>query len=506
MSAALEEVTLDYPGTRALDRVSVVFRPGEVHGLIGENGAGKSSLVGILGGSRQPSAGRILLDGARTVFHGPRDALRQGIAHVSQEGSLVPHLSGAENILLGAEPRRLGVVVDRRALVRQAEALMRRWFPEVRIDLSRPVETLPYADQKLIEIVRGLRGAARLLILDEPTASLPAREKEALWRIIRGLPAQGVGIVLISHFLSEVLALSDRITVLRDGRRVATLAAGEADESRLVSLMLAPGKDAASAVRSREQAKAGAEPLLALEGWTGEGFTVPEFTLRPGEIVGLIGLTQAGHFEFARSLYDPRLRSGGTMTLGGRPVTASTPGGMRRLGVALVPDHRMVNALVSGWSVRENLSMAHVAAATVPGTPVLRRGAERAEARAVMRRLAVKAQSPDQPVDELSGGNKQKVSIGKWLYGTGDEAGRYRVLVFIEPTEGVDVGAKAEIHRIIAGLAAAGSAVVVASSDLHEVATLADRIIPFVRGRAGEELAWPNVSEQDFVTAMAGAA
>src|SRR5690606_3612623 len=238
MAVSLSQIVMSYPGTLALDQVSAEFRFDEVHGLIGENGAGKTTLVSILGGSKSPTSGTITIDGAPVKLTSAGDALRKGIAHVSQEGSLVPGLTGAENILLGDEPR-LGLgVIDKRKLLSRACELLRRWFPQVSIDLDQQVDMLPMADQKIIEIVRALRGDVRLLILDEPTATLPAREKESLWEIIRTLPQQGVGIVLISHFLSEIKALSDRITVLRDGRHVATLRAAEASEAGLIDLML----------------------------------------------------------------------------------------------------------------------------------------------------------------------------------------------------------------------------------------------------------------------------
>ena len=235
MEILLSGITMQFPGTRALDDVTVGFRTDEVLGLIGENGAGKSTLVNILGGSLQPSAGTVQIDGQTVTLASPHDALKQGIAHVSQEGSLVPGLTGAENILLGAEPLFAGAVIRTAALRAEAAALVAKWFPEVAIDLGRPVGELPMADRKVIEIVRALRGAARIVILDEPTATLPAREKEQLWGIIRRLPTQGVGVVLISHFLTEIKALSDKITVLRDGRHIRTDRADVGSSSTRIS-------------------------------------------------------------------------------------------------------------------------------------------------------------------------------------------------------------------------------------------------------------------------------
>ncbi|WP_102957622.1 sugar ABC transporter ATP-binding protein [Mangrovicella endophytica] len=502
MAIILSDIVMDYPGTRALDRVGVEFRDDEVHGLIGENGAGKTTLVSILGGSRLATAGRMTLDGEEVRLTDAGDALARGIAHVSQEGSLVPGLTAAENILLGAEPRRLGAIVDRRALSRQARELLTRWFPDVEIDLDAPVESLPYADQKIVEIVRALRGSVRILILDEPTATLPAREKERLWAIVRRLPTQGVGVVLISHFLSEILALSDRITVLRDGRLVETFSAAGADEARLVRLMLQRGQTGGAVDAPRGAVDTAVPPVIEVSDWQTADATAGHFAVRPGEIVGLIGLTGSGHFAFARSLYDAPDRIGGAMRFAGEEVADVSAAAMRRRGVAFVPDHRMIHSLVADWSVRENLAMVHPEAGALSALGILRPAREGREARRVMGRLAVKASSPEQIVTELSGGNKQKISIGKWLYGAED---RYRLMIFVEPTEGVDIGAKREIHQLMKDLARAGCAVVVASSDLIEIADLATRVVSFAGGHAIGELHWPNFSEQSFIAAMAGA-
>ena len=502
MAIELTDLIMDYPGTRALDRVSVAFRTDEVHGLIGENGAGKTTLVSILGGSRLPSAGRMTLDGEEVRLPSPGDALERGIAHVSQEGSLVPSLTGAENILLGGEPKHLGCVVNRGAMREQARAMLARWFPDLSIDLDQPVETLPYADQKIIEIVRALRGRIRILILDEPTASLPAREKERLWAIIRRLPEQGVGVVLISHFLSEILALSDRITVLRDGKLIQTFPALGATEGKLTSLMLQRGQGLSdSGTKERRGERLGAR-VVEVSDWHIPEAQVSSFHISAGEIVGLIGLTGSGHVAFARSLYDaPDLR-GGTLRLGEKVVPRVAAHAMRRRGVAFVPDHRMIHSLIGEWSARENLAMVHPEAGAFGALGFLSRRRESAESRAVMERLSVKASSTEQVVGELSGGNKQKISIGKWLYGA---KGRYRLMIFVEPTEGVDIGAKREIHALLRGLAAEGTAILVASSDLIEIADLSTRVVSFVNGQALGDLEWPNFSEQSFIAAMSGA-
>lgn len=500
MSVSLSGIVMQYPGTRALDDVSVDFRFDEVHGLIGENGAGKTTLVSILGGSQHPTAGRIAIDGQEAVLHSAGDALQKGIAHVSQEGSLVPGLSAAQNILLGDEPRIGLGIIDKRALDRRAADLLARWFPEVPIDLDATVDGLPMADQKVIEIVRALRGDIRLLILDEPTATLPAREKENLWRIIRTLPARGVGIVLISHFLSEVKALSDRITVLRDGRHVSTLAASQASEAQLVDLMLQRAGKAAGNTQEVRKRKLG-ETVLEVEDWQAGRVEVDRFSIRAGEIVGLIGLTGAGHFGFARSLYTGEGLVRGTTRFKGETLRRIDARSMQRHGVAFIPDQRMENALVADWDVRENLSMVHPRHAAYGASGVLSLSREKRAAAAVMSLLNVKAHSSAQLIRNLSGGNKQKVSIGKWLYGAD---ARYSLMIFVEPTEGVDIGAKREIHGQLRRLASEGTAIIITSSDLIEIAEVADRVVPFAAGRACGEIARADFSENRFISAMAG--
>lgn len=504
MSVHLCDILMEFPGTRALDGVDVTFRFDEVHGLVGENGAGKSTFVNVLGGSLQPTAGHIEMEGQKVAFATPREALQHGIAHVSQEGSLVPSLTGAENIMLGAEPRSALGVMRRGRLRQVAWALLAQWFPSVQIDLDRPVIDLPMAERKVVEIVRALRGEISLLILDEPTATLEAPEKKQLWDIIRTLPAKGVGVVLISHFLTEVVALSDRITVLRDGRHVGTLNRAEASEAVLTDLMLRregeTGQD-----RPADAADAGSTTtgpvVLSVEDWRAGAISMESFELRAGEIVGLIGLTGAGHFGFARSLYTRQGVQSGQIAVAGTTITRPGVRAMQRAGVALVPDHRMENALSGEGTVVENLTMVHPEFAANSG--VLSRRKERDEAERVIRLLNVKTPNQRQLIRNLSGGNKQKVSIGKWLYGAGDA---YKVLIFIEPTEGVDIGAKMEIYAHMRRLANAGAAVLIASSDLGEIAQVCDRAIPFIHGLPGAEIPAAEFSEGRFIQAISGEA
>ncbi len=498
MSVTLNNIVMDYSGNLALDDVSVTFGFNEVHGLIGENGAGKSTLINVLSGTVSPTSGDIYINDSLVKLGAPCDALLHGIAQVSQEGSLVPQLSGAENIMLGAEPKYLGSIIRRKDLLHRAEKLLNKWFPEASIPLDRSVETLGVADQKVIEIVRALRGNIKILILDEPTAALQNREKAQLWKIISSLPPKGVGVVLISHFLSEIKLLSNKVTVLRDGKFIDTLQAENTTEGNLIDLMLRRTGAAKGSGKVKSRSFVGDKTVLSVKNWKAGQVSVPQFEVMAGEIVGLIGLTGAGHFGFVRSLYSKEGLISGTVEVEGKPVTGNVRA-MQRSGVAFVPDHRMENSLMPDGSVTENLSLVHPDFAARNG--ILSFGVEKAEVARVIDLLNIKTSSRGQLLRNLSGGNKQKVSLGKWLYGAEN---KYCVMIFIEPTEGVDIGAKQEIYRKIRALAKQGMGIIIASSDLLEIEHIAQRVVPFVNGCPGKEIFAEDFSEKRFISALSG--
>ncbi|OOG63157.1 Ribose import ATP-binding protein RbsA [Ensifer sp. M14] len=506
MSIVLENITKQWPGTLALDGVSIEVVEGRVHGIVGENGAGKTTLVSILSGAVQPTAGTLSMAGQSVAFENPAAAVANGVSLVSQEGSLVPHLTGAENICLGFEPVKSRFFINRREVQRQAETLAKHWFPDTAIELNRKVDELAYADQKVIEILRALHSRPKVLILDEPTATLPAKEKQSLWTLIRQLSDAGMAVVLISHFLQEVIDLCDEITVLQDGRKVSHLSAEhhQVTERQLIDLMLNRGQ-ASEQHRSLNSAPTertladDAEIVVDVRSWQGARFHMDGLTVRSGEILGLIGLTGSGHFEFAQSLFEPRLAGEGHYRFKGRDVGRASVRDMKRYGAALIPDHRMINAMIGDWTVRENMSMAGIQEASPLG--IVHAGRERTETRRLIKRLNIKTSSTETKVVELSGGNKQKVSVAKWQFAS---EGKYKLFVFLEPTEGVDVGAKREIHDLITSLAEKGAAVIVASSDLLEIAHVADRVVAFRNGRDADQIARCDFSEAVFINAIAG--
>ncbi|HET9318004.1 MAG TPA: sugar ABC transporter ATP-binding protein [Vicinamibacteria bacterium] len=453
-----------FGGVRALADVSLDVARGEVLALVGENGAGKSTLIRILSGAHALDAGTVTVDGQEVAHLSPQRAKALGIAVIYQQPALLPDLSVAENLALGDEPggllRRLAWPARRR---RAASLLARLGLA---IDPDRPARTLSMPEKQLCEIARALGADARVLVLDEPTASLSVTEVETLLGLLRGLRAQGLAIVYVSHRLEEVFAIADRVTVLRDGAVVETRAARDLDRTTLIRLMV--GRElAAEAPRTP-----GTPGALALEAKRissrAAGVHDVSLVLRAGEVVGLFGLVNSGRTELARVLAGLTPADAGELRVGDAPVALRSPGHAAALGIAHVPEDRRQHGVVLPMSVAANCSLSVLPRITRRG--LLDRGSEDVLARAWVDRLQVKTASLESEVATLSGGNQQKVALARAL-ATGP-----RVLILDEPTQGVDVGAKAEIHARVAELAAQGLAVLVISSDVPELLTLADRV------------------------------
>ena len=488
--AKLRGISKRFGATQALADVSLDLLSGEIHALVGENGAGKSTLVKILAGVHQPDSGAILLDGVPITIAGPADARALGIAVVHQEPRLFPDLTVAENVYIGHAPAgRLGSI-DWGATRRAAEALFAEL--DVQFDVNAPVRGLSMADQQLIEIGKSLSVEARVLILDEPTASLSAHEVERLFTIVRRLRARGVSILFVSHRLDEVFALCERATVFRDGRHVVTMATSDLTTADLVRHMV--GR--AISLFPKVETPIG-DVLLEVEGLTkADSFRDVSFAVRSGEIVGFAGLVGAGRTEVARVLFGIDRRDAGEIRLGGTAVSFTSPSAAMTAGIAYVPEDRHQDGLVLDFTIAQNV--------TLPILPRLfprlfvRSSTERRIADEYTREFNVRMTGVGQLVGALSGGNQQKVVLAKWL------ASKPRVLILDEPTRGIDIGAKVEVHRIISELAASGLGIVLISSDLPEVLAMSDRILVMHEGRITAEIPHGRATEERVMFAATG--
>lgn len=460
-----------FTGVRALKGVDFWAARGAVTALVGENGAGKSTLIKILGGTYPPDAGRIAIEGRPVRFANPLEARRWGIAVIHQELTLVPELSVAENIHLSRLPTRLGGWLDRARLADTALRLTKRLGLEV--DPWTPVRRLTLGQQQLVEIARALSVDARLVVMDEPTAALTDVEAEKLFSLIKELTAGGTAVVYISHRLEEVFRLADCIFVLRDGQNAGVLLRQEATTEQVVRMMV--GREVKERFPKAE-VRLG-EELLRVEGLTCPGVLRDiSFTLRRGEILGVGGLMGAGQYRLARALFGMEPVSAGRVVVHGRVVKLDCPRAAVRAGLGLLPENRKEEGLVLPASVGRNLELASLPLLSGPAGWLDRRR-ERALVDAQMKRLSIKATGPAQPVKNLSGGNQQKVVLGRWLATEPD------VVILCEPTRGIDVGAKVEIYRLIAELVAAGKGVLLISSELPELLALSDRVLVMNEGR-----------------------
>ena len=487
---SLLQVSKAFGAVRAVREVSLELRAGEAHALAGENGAGKSTLVKILSGVHRPDSGRILLDGQPVEFAGPADAQRAGVAVIYQEPTLFPDLSVMENIFMGRQPRaRLGL--DRRAMRAATAELFGRLG--VHLDPDRPARGLSIADQQLVEIAKALSRQARVLVMDEPTAALSGQEVARLFGVAGTLREQGVALLFISHRLEEIFELCQRVTTLRDGALVATDPIGDLTPDALVRRMV--GREL-EALFPKQDTTAG-EVALSVRRLTREGvFTDVSFEVRRGEIVALAGLVGAGRSEVARAVFGIDRWDAGAVEVDGRRLRPARPTAAMAAGLALVPEDRRQQGLVMDLSIERNIGLAGLAA--LRWGPLISRLAERERARDWAVRLRLKFARLGDPVNVLSGGNQQKVVLAKWL------ARRPSVLIVDEPTRGIDVGTKAEVHRLLSELAASGVAVLMISSELPEVLGMADRVLVMHEGRLVAELDRAEASEESVMAAATG--
>lgn len=461
----VEQLNKRYPGVRALSAVSFAVRAGQVHALLGENGAGKSTLIRLLSGVETPDSGGIQFHGLQFRPSSPLDALRTGLSTLYQEQNLLPDRPVMHNVLLGDEPRRMRLFVDRRAMQATARAALDQ-VGATHIAVMDSVSGLSVADRQLVDIARALHRNSRLLIMDEPTAALSAREVDALFKVVTSLPGRGVTVLFVSHRMEEIFRIADAVTVLRDGRHVRTApidASLTADD--LINDMV--GEHMLTVVPPRS-ASPDTPPNFIVDRLRGPGFRNVSFTVSPGRIVAITGVTGSGKEQLGLTLFGAIPATGGVMRLDNRPVRLTPRSAIRR-GIVGVPADRARDGIIGALPVRRNLSLPSLRRLTHAG--LVSRTEERRLADRQISELAIKARSRDTPVGQLSGGNQQKVSLGKWL----DRPPR--VLVLMEPTQGIDIKARYDFYRLLRRLAEQGTAVIVVTSDIPEVLTLADHIL-----------------------------
>ena len=462
-------ITKAFPGTLALDRVGFQLLPGEIHALVGENGAGKSTLMLVMAGVHQPDGGELLVNGRAVKIRDPHEAQLLGISTVFQDLALAPMMSVAENVFTNSQP------VDSAGFVRfqdmyAATAQALQDF-DVKINPRTPLYLYNVAVQQIVEIARAIQRQARVLILDEPTSAIGERETERLFNCLKQLKEQGVGVIYVSHKLDEVFAISDRITVLKDGKLVGTVKTAETDQDTIVRMMV--GRELNQMFPKRNGGRR--EPVLEVRDLSGSGYSNVSLTVHSGEILCLFGLTGSGRTELARGIFGSEPASEGEILVHGKPVKIKHPSKAMDLGIAYIPEDRKIDGLFLEKSLRENVVVACLRA--LSGPLFVRPAKMEAKARDAVSALQIRTSSIEQLVSRLSGGNQQKVLFAKWL------ARNPKVLVADEPTRGIDVGAKAEVHTLLRKLANDGAAVLMISSELPEVLGMNDRTAVMREGR-----------------------
>lgn len=486
----LNNISKRYGNTHALSDVSMDLYSGEVHALMGENGAGKSTLMKVLSGNIMSDTGEILLDGKKIDIKNPEDASKYGIAIIHQELNTVPYMTVAENLALGKEPKNRFGSLDRKKMLDDARSKLERIHAD--IDPTQPLGSLSVGMQQMVEIARAVSEDARILVLDEPTSALSRRESEELYSLIQKMRSEGVGLIYISHRMEEIWRLADRISVLRDGMHIGTGMANELTENKVVSMMV--GRKIEDLYY--HEPRTSKEALLQVYGLTGNGIGPIDLTINAGEVVCMAGLIGSGRTETARMIFGADKPLAGEINVAGKTVKFRDPKDAILGGIGMVPEDRKDEGLFLEHSVNNNIAIASLELFTNFGR--IRRSDNRLEVQKKMEKLHIRETAIDLPVDALSGGNQQKVAIARWLMRDCD------VLIFDEPTRGVDIGAKREIYDLIDGLARNGKAILVISSDLPEAIGIGDRLIVMRDGKIVHEMPSDEATEETVMLYATG--
>jgi ribose transport system ATP-binding protein len=492
----LRGIVKTFPGVVAVDRVDFDVRYGEVHALVGENGAGKSTLIKILGGVYQPDSGAVRFDGRERIFTTTRESHESGISIIYQEFNLIPDLSVAENIFIGREPKRIGnLFINWKKMNSDAAAILDRL--DVKIDPKKYIGDLSVAERQMIEIAKALSFEAKLIIMDEPTATLTEREVRKLFEIIKGLRHEGVSIIYISHRLEEAFELSDRVTVLRDGRKIGTKNTTDTNEDEIIEMMV--GKVVKDYFGGkRKQAADGGVVMEVREYSVADYVENIGFKLRRGEILSIAGILGSGSHQLLQSIYGVIPKKSGQVFFEGRRVDIVRPRDAIKLGIGYVTEDRKKMGVLPDMSVLHNVTLIVIKGLTAVLGLFIRDRAEKEKFQGIGKSLDIKYAGHNQKIIFLSGGNQQKVVIGRTLITN------CKVMILLEPTRGIDVGAKAEIHRIMRELADSGISIIMTSSELPELVNLPDRCLVLYKGRIAAEFTRDTMDEEKLVAAQIG--
>jgi monosaccharide-transporting ATPase len=492
---SMRGIDKSFVGVPALIDAGFEVARGEVHALIGQNGAGKSTLIKVLTGVLAKDSGRVEFDGREVAFPSPHAAQMAGLSTIYQEVNLVPFRSVAENVFLNREPKRFGLI-DWGRMNREAAAILHRL--DIDVDVNRPLHEYSIATQQMTALARALSTEAKLVIMDEPTSALAEQEVQTLFRVIRQLKSEGISVVFVSHRLEELYAVSDRVTIMRDGRTIEQRAMSDISRYELVSKML--GRELAEQLSHRrggeDDSLSGAAPVLeALDLHRGRVLDGVSVSIRAGEIVGLAGLLGSGRTETARAIFGADPRDSGSVSVDGAPLHLKSPGDAVKKGIGYSSEDRKTEGIIAQLSVRENLTLALLPRLRRHGIVDRKRQAETVDR--FIAAIGIKCSSPDQPIRELSGGNQQKVLLARWLCTSP------RLLMLDEPTRGIDVGAKRDIQVLIRQLADEGLAVLLISSELEEIIADSNRVVTLRDGRSVAELTGDEITEEALMQAIA---